>query len=121
MNKANKLQITFSNIWSACTVEIISGKDFIPEVQNICECSRNDDKLPMLNLRFNSMSFLDSLTEEDSEMLLSLIADRLGECRAQFIMDSWFLAKEKQDEDAERLIESGEIGIFRPETQYEAQ
>ena len=120
MNKARELMINFTNIWNQCSVRYLedtSKEVFPPKSIEVISTKQDLSNKSAVLIHFNALSFIQAITEEDSEMILCLLAEKLTEEKSSRILENYFYWKEKQEIERE---DNTEHPLFQPETEYEA-
>lgn len=79
MIKAKNLLVSFDNIWTGCEVLAVdnNSSELVPEVKSIAEI-RNEGSSESLRVRFNILSFMNSIHKVDKIRLVLQIASELG-------------------------------------------
>lgn len=79
MIKAKNLLVSFDNIWTSCEVFAVdtTSSELVPEVKSIAEI-RSEGSSESLRVRFNILSFMNSINKVDKIRLLIQIATELG-------------------------------------------
>lgn len=79
MIKAKNLLVSFDNIWTGCEVFAVdtTSSELVPEVKSIAGI-RNEGSSESLRVRFNILSFMNSINKVDKIRLVIQIATELG-------------------------------------------
>lgn len=101
--KKPKVVVTLNNLWNTVDVDVINHNEsdgITPSIHSLITRDNHRDDTLQFIVRLNALGFVNLLSEQDIDILLALISERIGREKACSIINQhWNEIEEAQEEE----------------------